>query len=644
MPKQINSFSGKNEKGFTLVEILVSLVILLILVVAFVPLFTFVAQAVSNNSAKDTATALANQQIEYLRTLPFVVKKIDGQIETDPNVLQLGFIGGNPPGSIPAADAVKIQTVNGKQYTIKTDISWDESRKHKKISVSVEYPSAFNSSTSLINKFYTLAAEEGEIDYPKAGNIRVQIFDKAGSPFKSKDILVKVVDSDGFEQLNYTESGEKLFGILEAGYYTVYAQISDDISYRPNQMSHDGWLVLSDIQVDDNVTKNARFYIDLPGKLNLELTDSGASIVGNGSLDLIWTDSLETEHFIMDFKANDFSNKVLTSSTLKNKIGNLWPGGSYMIKLDNVLDSTTLKAYYDYDMSKTDTPNPILNDGSSWNGTFDSADSTIKISVELFSALKTHLDASKGVTTEPDTYTDDNTGEIVTVNRIVNWEDQSGNNCYASPSDDNAPNLVDNAVNDLPAIMFTKNQKNVLVLNMPAIPHDSRPSDDFTIFVVAKPSDTHPIDILGDQYGGVTDATREAQNYLLYPEHGQTRYVGQGLSLGSNGLSCYEHGKDYMPPTAIYTGDLSVFNILGVRYKDKYPNLIINGSALGNSWVPNDSWHPREHVYAPKGIGGEKGGYGYFDGYLAEILIYDYSFNEANIKLVSDSLKSKYNL
>ena len=114
MPKQINSFSGKNDKGFTLVEILVSLVLLLILVVAFVPLFTFVAQAVSNNSSKDTATALANQQIEYLRTLPFLVRTVGGGIETDPNVPQLGFVGGNPVGSIPAADAVQIVTLGGK--------------------------------------------------------------------------------------------------------------------------------------------------------------------------------------------------------------------------------------------------------------------------------------------------------------------------------------------------------------------------------------------------------------------------------------------------------------------------------------------------------------------------------------------------
>ena len=70
------------ERGFTLVEILVSLVILLILVVAFVPMFTFVAQAIASNKAKDVAIELATQKMEELRALPYVVLDSDQQIDT----------------------------------------------------------------------------------------------------------------------------------------------------------------------------------------------------------------------------------------------------------------------------------------------------------------------------------------------------------------------------------------------------------------------------------------------------------------------------------------------------------------------------------------------------------------------------------
>lgn len=653
MPKHINSFPDKNEKGFTLVEILVSLVILLILVVAFVPMFTFVAQAVSNNQAKDTATALANKQIEYLRTLPFVVRTVGGEIETDPNVPQLGFIGGNPVGSIPASDAIVTEEINGKLYTKKTDISWDASGKFKKVTVSVEYPSAFGNNPKVINKFYTLAAEEGELDLPQNGNIRVQIFDKDGYPFVSKDILVKVVDNDGLEQQNYTESGVKLFGILEAGFYTVYAKISDDISYRPDQTIHNGWLALSDIKVDNNNTKNANFHIDLPGKINLKLKDDDVSIVGNGNLEFNWTNGSETEFYTMDFASNDFLNKELLNAAIKNKLGNLWPGGSYSIKLSNVMDSTTLKAYYEYDMYGTGASKPKLSNGSDWNGSFETAGSSLNLTVKLDSSLKTHLDAAKGVTTESYSFTDENTGEEITINQIISWKDQSGNDCDASPENDK-PILVDNYLNGHPVIKFTRNQQQVLKINTPDIPDDSRPSDDFTVFVVTKPTENHPIDILGEQYGGVFSAADSndpldkshlkdtAQRYLLYPDHGGVSNVGYGFSVGQNGFSGYEHGDNYMPPVAIYAGNLSEFNILGVRYQGKYPNLIINGSLINNTWAPNTTWHPREHVFAPKYIGGDD--YGYFDGYIAEILIYDASLSDANIELVSNCLKGKYGL
>lgn len=640
MHTRTHSFTVKNESGFTLVEILVSLVILLILVVAFVPMFTFVAQAVSNNNAKDTATALANSRIEYLRTLPFVVKDVDGEIKTDPNVPQLGFIGGNPPGSIPASDAIQTKNVNGKEYIVKTDISWDESGKFKKVSISVEYPSAFGSGAKVINKFYTLAAEEGELDLPAAGNIRVQIYDKSGYPFTSTDLLVKIVSNDGSEQQNYTENGEKLFGILEAGYYTVYAQVPEELSFRPDQTILDGWLVLTNIQVADNNTVNAPFYIDLPGEMNLKMEDDDSAIVGNGTLHVSWADGTSTKGFSpMNFSASDFSNEELLASTIKNQLGNLWPGGSYFIKLTDVLDNTSLRAYDVYDMSVANTLKPKLINGSDWNGSFDTAGSSIQISVELDSLLKTHLDAALGVTTEPYTYTDASTSQTVTLNKIVSWEDQSGNDCDATPSNGN-PIVVDNVVNDLPAIKFTRSLKQVLRMNIPDIPSDSRPSDDFTIFIVAKPMDVHPIDQLGERYGGVTDTA--AQSYLLYPDHGGVYNVGQGLSLGSNGLSNYEHGDSYLPPTAIYTGNLNDFNILGVRYQDKYPNLIINGSTIGNTWVPNTTWHPRQHIYAPKFIGG--GSYGYYEGYVAEILIYDCSLSDDNIEFISNSLKNKYGL
>ncbi|MDD3853832.1 MAG: prepilin-type N-terminal cleavage/methylation domain-containing protein, partial [Syntrophomonadaceae bacterium] len=391
MSKRFTSLHSNDngERGFTLVEILVSLVILLILVVAFVPLLTFVAQAVSNNQSKDTATALANEHIEYLRTLPFIVlNQTTGEIDT--TKAQLGIIGGNPPGSV---SAEQTKTINGKEYTIKTNIIWDETISYKKVSVTVEYAGAFNKTEKVSSSFHTAAAEEGTLNLPDSGHILVKILDNTGSQLTSASIPVKIEAQDGsaLTQQNITENGETIFGVLEEGYYMVSAQIPDGMTYSPEQAIVEGWLVLDNVEVDDGLINEVEFYIDYAAKINLALEDNaGNPIVGNGILELQWSNGTISSNFSpVVFTADDFINNCIPSA----KIGNLWPGGSYSIKLTDVLDSSTLKAYTEYDMSIDGTPHPESN-GSEWDGTLqanDTTDLTVEHFTQTNSLLKVHL-------------------------------------------------------------------------------------------------------------------------------------------------------------------------------------------------------------------------------------------------------------
>lgn len=67
MRKNYKSFSFLDENGFTLVEILVALVILLLVVTACFPLFTLAAKITSENRARTIANELAKSELE--RTL-----------------------------------------------------------------------------------------------------------------------------------------------------------------------------------------------------------------------------------------------------------------------------------------------------------------------------------------------------------------------------------------------------------------------------------------------------------------------------------------------------------------------------------------------------------------------------------------------
>lgn len=643
-----NITSDKYQSGFTLVEILVSLVIILILVMAFVPMFELVAKTISTNKARDTATALANSTLEEMRSLPFIVfDSITGEIEDDPSIKQLGTYSGdpndlpnctpgNPPGSIPQ---IQTRTIDGKTYTIKTSISWDTSLSYKKVTVIVEAPTAFSGSIKSTSKFYTMAAEEGERILPASGFILAKILDKDGNPLTSPGILIRIEAQTGtaLEQEDYTENGEKLFGMLRADTYTVSAKVPHDMTYSPDQTIVGGWIIQDNIEVNNGNITEVTFYIDNPGKLNLLLKDdtSDKPIIGNGTVQLDWTDGTNTlSRLPVYFTSADFeSNDRLRPST----IGNLWPGGEYVIKLTDVLDGTTLHTFKPYDPTVTGTPLPTEDNGSDWNGSFETANSTINLTIKFYSPpntlnnslLKTHLvaasDAVETETIENDPVDPDDDIEVVT-----RWNDRSGNGNNATPVDADRPVLLTNELNGQPVIRFSGNDLQRLRINSGALC-----ADNFTIFVVAKTEEEHEID---SQSTSGTDG-ESGQKYLFWPGKGTGNSAGQGLSLGTNGVSNYEHGDGYMPATAVYEESLDDFNLITVKYESKRAFIYMNGDTI-NSTEGDGS--PRDMVSSPLIIGG--GEYGYFTGDVAEILIYETPLNDVNVELISSVLKDRYQL
>ncbi len=591
--------AAADKRGFTLVEIIIALLIIFILVMAVAPLYEFVAQAMNSNKYKQTATGLANSVLEEMRALPYVVKDPDtGMLVTDIDVPQLGLQGGNPPGSIPATQT---RTIDGRTYTIKTRVYWvakdDNPAAYKKVKVAVECASAFKGDVTVSSDFYTLASQEGEAEVFAAGHIKVHIRNKDGEDWDCPEMQIKVA-SGTFEETGYTEDGTALFGIIPAGSYTVSAQLPSNLVTRPDVVLNSGWIEKSNITVTNLTTTDVYFDIESPARFRLALTDQNTSeaIVGTGSLGLTWSDGSGNVKVIdpVPFTSENFANQKLNS-------GKLWPAGFYSISLTDVLDTTTYKAYYAYNMADDDKP---VYNGSAWDGKPGAAGSNIDLSLALESALKIHLtaDAASIAAAEDGTW---------------QWTDQSGNSYYAVQYSGSNLSTFSGGT----ALDFTGTD--ILQIDYPVC------YDNFTILVKAKPSVIHEIDSQSASgYGGVT-----GQNYLLWPNHGGDFNAGAGISLGTNGFSNYEHGSDYMPATAVYAAYISPadFSIIGLRYIAKQPSLYLDGSevTLGET-------SPREHVYSPTDIGG--GAYGNFTGSVAEIMIYDYPLNDDQLELISDHL------
>lgn len=90
------------SKGATLIDTVVSTALMLVVFVGITAAFRFSVEVVTNNKARAGAIALANERMEYIRSLPYD---------------QVGTVGGVPSGSLEQSETV---TLNGMPYTRRT--------------------------------------------------------------------------------------------------------------------------------------------------------------------------------------------------------------------------------------------------------------------------------------------------------------------------------------------------------------------------------------------------------------------------------------------------------------------------------------------------------------------------------------------
>ena len=153
-------------------------------------------------------------------------------------------------------------------------------------------------------------------------------------------------------------------------------------------------------------------------------------------------------------------------------------------------------------------------------------------------------------------------------------------------------------------------------------------TNDFTIAFWVNPAGPHGIDTQSASGAAGTGG----QNYALYPAQGTEAWgaghAGVGVSVGTNGVSVYEHAASYMPALLVWNGALSGWTHVAVAYQARQPRLYINGALVATGLTgPYANIHPglrsAASVYA-NNDGGVGGGYwGWFNGGIDEFRIYD---------------------
>ena len=146
-------------------------------------------------------------------------------------------------------------------------------------------------------------------------------------------------------------------------------------------------------------------------------------------------------------------------------------------------------------------------------------------------------------------------------------------------------------------------------------------ANNFTFSFWVYPRATHEIDAEGYLWGGVS-----GQRYAidaLY--HDPSVGAGAGVSVGTNGVSVYEHSANYMPAMLVWQGTLSGWTHVAVVYENKQPKLYINGT-LVRTGLTSSMNSVRAKTWA---LG--TGYYGAFDGKLDDVRVYGGALSTSDI-------------
>jgi hypothetical protein len=221
------------------------------------------------------------------------------------------------------------------------------------------------------------------------------------------------------------------------------------------------------------------------------------------------------------------------------------------------------------------------------------------------------------------------------IGSVAAWPDLSGNINDAVQNGGSAqPGYVTNSINGFPVVRFDGTDDQLIA------PYISG-TNNFTIIAVTRTSGQEAI--VPESNSGV--AGSEGEQYLLFDnktqDTGNTNNSGAGVSLGDNGVSVFEYqwmpsGPDQTPPQAVFAGSVGTNAVLmSVIYSARQPSIYLNGTLVrvGLASV-------RTNVFAPREIGGDS--YGFFNGDIAEILIFNRSLSDSERGVVETYLNNKY--
>jgi hypothetical protein len=156
-------------------------------------------------------------------------------------------------------------------------------------------------------------------------------------------------------------------------------------------------------------------------------------------------------------------------------------------------------------------------------------------------------------------------------------------------------------------------------------------SNNFTIESWVRPVATHQMD--AESTSGISGISNK--RYMLWPTW-RNFDGGIGISVGTNGVSVYEHGSNFINALLVWSGAITNWTHIAVTFTNKQPSLYVNGALVktGLASLHTNVWPSlgacNQYPGQVGGLGG--GSYGYYQGEMDEFRLWKTTRTQTEIQ------------
>jgi hypothetical protein len=159
--------------------------------------------------------------------------------------------------------------------------------------------------------------------------------------------------------------------------------------------------------------------------------------------------------------------------------------------------------------------------------------------------------------------------------------------------------------------------------------------NNFSYDIWCLPQTTHEIESQTNSgFGGTS-----GQKYVIGPQFVASPDAGSGISVGTNGISVYEHSAAYMPPLLSHSVTINAPIHIVVNYTNKVPSLYINGTFIKNGLAST-----RTNVKITTDLIGAYPSYGFFNGRIYSAKFYSRALTPEEIQQNFNATKGRFGL